>query len=501
MSEQGRRVSDRFTAGDVAWRTHQFTAADFAAFADATGDRNPLHHDDAYAAETAFGRAVVPLAMVVGPVSGLVGTVIPGPGAVILGAGYRPLEPVHYDEAVVYSVRVAAVSAATDALSLRVVAVQAGRIVLDADIEATAAIPEPPPGTAPCGTFEPAGRRRLAVVTGVPGAIGSATARSLAAAGWDLAVVHRGGEERVRDLMDSARAAGADVESLGADLADAADRARLAEWIREAAPTLLVHAASPPPASAHGPQFDVAYAALRDLAEAAIPGMLRRQEGAVVFVGTAAERYHLAGLADYVAAKSAGASVLRGIRARFRRYGVRTLILGPGYVDGSFSAALRPPEAVALAPEEVAEAIVRELQEPADDVFTVYMEPGRTERVGEGGAAVIPVKTAEIPVKTADTAGEARVRAAAEAGESGAAHAVRSRAERSIRGVLGLSAAASLRGGGLGLTEGWDSLRQIQIIVALESEFGVRLRSADLAEARRFEELCDAVAARLEERG
>jgi len=493
VSEQGRGVSDRFAVGDAAWRTHQFTAADFAAFAEATGDRNPLHHDDTYAVETDFGRTVVPLAMVVGPVSGLVGTVIPGPGAVILSATYRPLEPVHYNEAIAYSVRVAAVSAATDSLTLRVIAVQAGRIMLEADVEVTAATPEPPSGTAPCGTFEPAGRRRLAVVTGVPGAIGSATARCLAAAGWDLAVVHRGGEERVRALIDDCRAAGAEIESLGADLAETADRARLAEWIREAAPALLVHAASPPPTSARGPQFDVGYGALRDLTEAAIPGMLRRQEGAVVFLGSAAERYHVPGLADYDAAKSAAASVLRSVRARFRRYGVRTLIIAPGYVDGSFSADLRPRDAVALAPEEIAEAIVRELRGPADDVFTVYLEPGRTERVGDRGAAVIPVPAAQ-------TKGDAATNAAAAAGPA-TTDSVRSRAERSIRAVLDLPAGASLRGGGLGLTEGWDSLRQIQIVVALESEFGVRLRSADLAEARRFEELCDAVAARLEERG
>lgn len=486
-------MSDRFTVGDVAWRTYQFTAADFASFAEATGDRNPLHHDDAYAVATDFGRTVVPLAMVAGPVSGLIGTVVPGPGAVILGATYRPLEPVRYDEAVVFSTRVAAVSAATDSLSLRAIAVQAGRVVLEADLEVTAAVPEAPPGSAACGTFEPAGRRRLAVVTGVPGAIGSATVRRLAAAGWDLAVVHRGGEERVRTLIEHCRAAGAEVEALRIDLAEAADRAQMAGWIREAAPTLLVHAAAAPLASAHRPQFEVGYAALRDLADAAIPGMLRRQEGAIVLVGTAAERYHSPGLADYVAAKSAAASVLRGVRARFGRYGVRTSILAPGYVDGSFSANIRPTDVLALMPEEVAEAIVSEIQEPANEVFTVYLEPGRTDRVGVGGSAVLRAAA------TAQTASDSPAKVSAT--ESGSAEAVHSRAERSIRGVLGLPTGASLSGGGLGLTEGWDSLRQIQIIVALESEFGVRLRSADLAEARRFEELCDAVAARLGERG
>ena len=52
MAEQGRGAADRFAPGDAAWRTHQFTAADFAAFADAT--KEVLLHGAAVTASTDF---------------------------------------------------------------------------------------------------------------------------------------------------------------------------------------------------------------------------------------------------------------------------------------------------------------------------------------------------------------------------------------------------------------------------------------------------------------
>ncbi|MFF2198861.1 acyl carrier protein, partial [Streptomyces sp. NPDC058157] len=60
-----------------------------------------------------------------------------------------------------------------------------------------------------------------------------------------------------------------------------------------------------------------------------------------------------------------------------------------------------------------------------------------------------------------------------------------------VRTVLG--PAADVRGGGVGLTPGWDSLAQLQIVLAVEAEFGVRLPAASLTGAGRFEQLCRVV--------
>ena len=51
--------SSAVVVGSRASITKTFTAADVQAFADVTGDSNPLHLDEAYAATTRFGRRIV----------------------------------------------------------------------------------------------------------------------------------------------------------------------------------------------------------------------------------------------------------------------------------------------------------------------------------------------------------------------------------------------------------------------------------------------------------
>jgi 3-hydroxybutyryl-CoA dehydratase len=54
-------------------------------FAQATGDRNPIHFDDAYAAETRFGGRVAHGMLVGGLISALLANQLPGPGTIYLG--------------------------------------------------------------------------------------------------------------------------------------------------------------------------------------------------------------------------------------------------------------------------------------------------------------------------------------------------------------------------------------------------------------------------------
>ena len=57
------------------------TDADLRHFAEATGDENPLHFDDAYAAGTRFGGRVAHGMLVAGLVSSAIANVLPGPGS------------------------------------------------------------------------------------------------------------------------------------------------------------------------------------------------------------------------------------------------------------------------------------------------------------------------------------------------------------------------------------------------------------------------------------
>jgi acyl dehydratase len=61
-----------------------FTTADVEAFADLTGDRNPLHFDVDFATRTQPGALIVHGGLTTGLFNALVAEVLPGPGSVFL---------------------------------------------------------------------------------------------------------------------------------------------------------------------------------------------------------------------------------------------------------------------------------------------------------------------------------------------------------------------------------------------------------------------------------
>jgi 3-hydroxybutyryl-CoA dehydratase len=70
--------------GDVAEFKKTISDSDVRTFADLTGDQNPLHLDEGYAATTRFGRRIVHGMLVAGLISAVLGQRLPGPGAVYL---------------------------------------------------------------------------------------------------------------------------------------------------------------------------------------------------------------------------------------------------------------------------------------------------------------------------------------------------------------------------------------------------------------------------------
>ena len=80
--------------GDRAERLVVVSDEQLEQFALATGDRNPIHFDDAYAAETRFGGRIAHGMLVGGLISALLASELPGPGTIYLGQELRFLAPV-----------------------------------------------------------------------------------------------------------------------------------------------------------------------------------------------------------------------------------------------------------------------------------------------------------------------------------------------------------------------------------------------------------------------
>jgi acyl dehydratase len=81
--------------GDTASRTRRVEARDIELFTELTGDRNPLHYDEAAAARSRFGRLIVQGGVTSGLLNAVVAEDLPGPGSVFLHVDWNFRAPVH----------------------------------------------------------------------------------------------------------------------------------------------------------------------------------------------------------------------------------------------------------------------------------------------------------------------------------------------------------------------------------------------------------------------
>jgi acyl dehydratase len=70
--------------GTTVRRTQTFSAEDVEAFARLSGDRNPLHFDEAFASRTRVGALIVQGGLTTGLFNAIVAMDLPGPGSVFL---------------------------------------------------------------------------------------------------------------------------------------------------------------------------------------------------------------------------------------------------------------------------------------------------------------------------------------------------------------------------------------------------------------------------------
>jgi acyl dehydratase len=92
--------------GQRAERTREVTAADIERFTEISGDRNPLHYDEAAAKATAFGGIIVQGGITSAILNAVVAEDLPGPGTVFLHVDWNFRAPVRPGESITGAVEV-----------------------------------------------------------------------------------------------------------------------------------------------------------------------------------------------------------------------------------------------------------------------------------------------------------------------------------------------------------------------------------------------------------
>ena len=86
--------------GSTTTRSITVTSEMVEAYAEITGDRNPLHFDDVFTARTRFGRLIAQGGLTTGLLHALVAMDLPGPGSVFVSQNWSFPKPVYIGDTI-----------------------------------------------------------------------------------------------------------------------------------------------------------------------------------------------------------------------------------------------------------------------------------------------------------------------------------------------------------------------------------------------------------------
>lgn len=214
---------DTLKAGDCRQLTKTITDADIRKFVELTGDDNPLHLDPAFAHATAFKDIVVHGMLGASFISTVIGTKLPGPGALWVSQTLDFLLPVRLGDELTVLCTVLKKHERERLLELdtrivnqnqQTVLQGHGKVKMLLERAATPELARPEPN-------------RVAVVTGGAGGIGEAICRRLARDGYSVLLNFHGSRDRANRIVAEISAAGGRAIAVQADISDVDGAAHL----------------------------------------------------------------------------------------------------------------------------------------------------------------------------------------------------------------------------------------------------------------------------------
>jgi 3-oxoacyl-[acyl-carrier protein] reductase len=327
--------------GDRRDLVKTITDDDIRQFVRMTGDDNPLHVDPVFAAQTPFKDIVVHGMLGASFISTVIGTRLPGPGALWVSQNLEFLLPVRLGDALTVSCTVVAKHERDRLLDLdtritnqnqQTVLKGLGRVKMLESV-------------LPLHAEARLGLSRVAIVTGGAGGIGEAICRRLAKDGFHVALNFHRNKARAERIVDSIVADSGHAVAIEADVGSPSGAASLVERAQALLGPIgvLVNNASPrinPKAlvdmswSDLQQHLDVQLKGAFLLTQQCVPAMAARRAGRIVNITTQAIRgAPTPHWTAYAVAKSALATFSRQMANELGPAGVTVNCIAPGMTE------------------------------------------------------------------------------------------------------------------------------------------------------------------------
>jgi 3-oxoacyl-[acyl-carrier protein] reductase len=365
---------DAVREGDQQSLTKTITEADIRRFVELTGDDNPLHVDSDYAAETSFKEIVVHGMLGASFISTVIGTKLPGPGALWVSQAMDFNLPVRLGDTLTVTCTVLKKHPRDRLLELDTrITNQHGQVVLSGGGKVK--LLEPPKAKVEA----PQAVLKVAIVTGGAGGIGRVICEKLAADGHAVVVNYHSNADKAQALVARIQEAGGRAVAVQADVADEAGAARLVQEAvkRFGGVNVLVNAASPRIVARNvdelawsevQQQLDVQLKSALLMIQASKPAMVAAGGGRVISIGSQSwDGTPVAGWTAYALAKGALSTLTRYLAAELGPQGITVNLVSPGMTNTAFISNVSEKQQLMAARQTP----LRRLAEPEDTAAAV----------------------------------------------------------------------------------------------------------------------------------
>ena len=117
---------EKLSVGQKTTRSITLTAEHVKAYAEMTGDHNPLHFDEDFASKTKFKKLVVQGGLTTGLLHALVAMDMPGPGTVFLSQNWKFTSPVFIGDTITAEAEILSIHATKPVTQLKVTITRLG---------------------------------------------------------------------------------------------------------------------------------------------------------------------------------------------------------------------------------------------------------------------------------------------------------------------------------------------------------------------------------------
>ncbi len=121
------------TVGQSAELSREVRESDLVDFAAVSGDHNPVHLDEAYAATTPFGGRIAHGMLSASYISALIAGKLPGPGTIYLSQSLKFRRPVRIGDVVTVRAEITAIDEAKARVTLATTCLVGGKAVIEGE--------------------------------------------------------------------------------------------------------------------------------------------------------------------------------------------------------------------------------------------------------------------------------------------------------------------------------------------------------------------------------